>query len=174
MLKYEGINFPIALKDVSKFEKLNNLSINVCGIEKFKNKSKIVPIYLSVNKSDKSTIHLLRTKLDTDMQVDNKENYQPIYQFAWIRNLSRLVSEQVTNYNQQTCICDNCLNYFKLQTSFENHKSDRLSMNEVKMILPNKKNKMLSLKNYRYKVVPFAVYTDFECLLEPTGDESRV
>ena len=34
---------------------------------------------------------------------------------------------------------------------------------------------MLSFKNYRYKeAVPFAVYADFECLLEPTGDESRV
>ena len=43
------------------------------------------------------------------------------------------------------------------------------------MILPNKKNKMLSFKNYRYhEAVPFAVYADFECLLEPTGDESRV
>ena len=43
------------------------------------------------------------------------------------------------------------------------------------MILSNKNNKILSLKNYRYKeAVPFAVYAGFECLLEPTGDESRV
>ena len=36
------------------------------------------------------------------------------------------------------------------------------------MILPNKNNKMLSFKNYRYKeAVPFAVYANFECLLEP-------
>ena len=175
VLKYEGINFPIALKDVSKFEKLNNLSINVYGIEKSKKNCEIVPLYLSINKSDKSRIHLLMIKSDTGMQVDNEENYQPIYHFAWIRNLSRLLNAQVTTYNQHTWICDNCLNHFKLQTSFENHKSDCLTINGVKMILPNKNNKTLSFKNYRYKeAVPFAVYADFECLLEPTGDESRV
>ena len=175
VLNYEGIHFPIALKDVSKFEKLNNLSINVYGIEKSKKNCEIVPLYFSVNKFDKSRIHLLMIELDTGMQVDNVENYQPIYHFAWIRNLSRSLSAQVTNYDKRTWIFDNCLNHFKLQTSFENHKSDCLTVNEVKMILPNKKNKMLSFKNYRYKeAVPFAVYADFECLIEPTGDESRV
>ena len=59
VLKYEGINFPIALKDVAKFEKINNLSINVYGIEKSKKNSELVPLYLIVNKSDKSKIHLL-------------------------------------------------------------------------------------------------------------------
>ena len=75
VLKYEGINFPNALKDVSQFEKLNNLSINVYGIEKSKKNSKIVPLYLSVKKSDKSRIHLLMIESDTGMQVDNEENY---------------------------------------------------------------------------------------------------
>ena len=123
VLKYEGIHFPIALNDVSKFEKLDNLSINVYGIEKSQKNSEIVPLYLSANKSDKSIIHLLMVESDTCMQVDNVENYQPIYYFAWIRNLSRLVSAQVTNYDKQTWIFDNCLNHFYLQTSFENHKS---------------------------------------------------
>ena len=94
---------------------------------------------------------------------------------TWIRNLSRLLSAQVTNYDNHTWICDNCLNHFYLLTSFENHKSNCLTINEVKMILPNKNNKMLNFKNYRYKeAVLFAMYADFECLLEPTVDESRV
>ena len=108
VLKYKGINFPIALKDVSKFEKLNNLSINVYGIEKSKKNCEIVPLYLSVNKFHKLRNHLLMIDSDTGMQVDNEENYQPIYHFAWIRNLSRSLSAQVTNYNQHTWICDNC------------------------------------------------------------------
>ena len=74
VLKYEGINFPIALKDVSKFEKLNNLSINVYSIEKSKENCEIVPLYLGVNKSDKSRIHLLMIESDTGKQVDNEEN----------------------------------------------------------------------------------------------------
>ena len=82
VLKYEGINFPIALKDVSKFEKLNNLSINVYGTEKSKKNCEIVPLYLSVNKSDKLRIHFLMIESDIGMEVDNEENYQPIYHFA--------------------------------------------------------------------------------------------
>ena len=39
-LKYDGINFPINLHDISKFEKLNNLSVNVYGIESDENSRK--------------------------------------------------------------------------------------------------------------------------------------
>lgn len=172
VLKYDGIDFPIALKDISKFEKMNNLKINVYGVEKSGEKSEIVPLHLSKNKSDKSTIHLLMLESNIGMQVDNEENFQPIYHFAWIRNLSRLLSVQVTNYDKRTWFCDNCLSHFYLQRSYENHRLDCMSMNNVRMILPDEANKTLSFKNYRYKEsVPFVVYADFECLLEPTGND---
>ena len=35
ILSVSGIDFPIALKDISKFELLNDISINVYTIEKF-------------------------------------------------------------------------------------------------------------------------------------------
>ena len=45
-LKYEGINFPMRLIDIPKFEKMNGLSINVYSIEKVKQGiSEIVPLY---------------------------------------------------------------------------------------------------------------------------------
>lgn len=111
-------------------------------------------------------------KSDEEMEVDNEGNYQSIYHFAWIRNLSRLLSAQVTNYDKRTWFCDNCLGHFYLQSSYENHRHDCLSINKTKMVLPDEKNKMLGFKNYRYKeAVPFAVYADFECLLKPTGND---
>ncbi|CAD6227385.1 GSCOCG00006155001-RA-CDS, partial [Cotesia congregata] len=50
-LNYEGIQFPIKLNDVPKFEKMNDLSINVYGIDseftgKKSEKSTIIPLYL--------------------------------------------------------------------------------------------------------------------------------
>ena len=106
---------------------------------------------------------------DTGMQVDNEENFQPIHQFARIRNMSRLLNlpkftAQVTNYNQHTWISDNCLNHLKLQTLFENHKRDWLSINDVSMIIPKKKKILRSR----------TVYADFECMLGPIRNESRV
>ena len=68
-------------------------------VSKSKKKCEIVPLYLSANNSDKSKIHFLMIESDTGMQVNNEENYQPIYHFAWIRKLSRSVSAQVTNYS---------------------------------------------------------------------------
>ncbi|XP_043266555.1 uncharacterized protein [Venturia canescens] len=174
VLKYDGIHFPIALKDICKFEKMNNLTINVYGVDKCGKKSEIVPLYLSKIKSDKSTIHLLMIEGNIGMDVDEEDNFQPIYHFAWIRNLSRLLSSQVTNYNQSTWFCDKCLNHFKLQSSFENHKRDCVSINKTKMVLPTEENKILNFKNYRFKEdVPFVVYADLECLIESTGQSQK-
>nr|CAH7726767.1 unnamed protein product [Callosobruchus chinensis] len=43
ILKYDGIDFPISLKDIPKFEKINNLSINVFTLKK----KEVVPVCLS-------------------------------------------------------------------------------------------------------------------------------
>ena len=100
---------------------------------------------------------------DTGMQVDTEDNLQLIYHFACIQNLSRLLIARVTNYDKHTWFCNNCLNHFKLRISFENRQCDFMSINKVKMILPNKEKKMSSIKNYRHKeAVLFAVYADFE------------
>ncbi|XP_044578876.1 uncharacterized protein LOC123261350 [Cotesia glomerata] len=55
VLKYDGINFPIQIRDIAKFEKMNNLSINVYGLEsdfsseksdKKSDECVIIPVYL--------------------------------------------------------------------------------------------------------------------------------
>ncbi|XP_057338514.1 uncharacterized protein LOC130676378 [Microplitis mediator] len=56
LFNYKGIDFPITLKDIPKFEKLNNLKINVYGLESQFTKNEedgassvIAPLYLSTN-----------------------------------------------------------------------------------------------------------------------------
>ncbi|KYN30222.1 hypothetical protein ALC57_00316, partial [Trachymyrmex cornetzi] len=63
--------------------------------------------------------------------------------FAWIKNLSRLMSKQLNKHNGQKYICD---------------RND---------------NKWLNFNNYNRKErVPFVVYADLECILEKTdGDQ---
>ena len=90
-LNYEGIHFPINFHDIPKFEKLNNLSINVYGIECDENsrKEEIVPLYVNKFKSNKPKIHLLIIE-NTDYDFDEKDDQiNPMYHFAWIKNLSR-------------------------------------------------------------------------------------
>jgi len=66
----------MTLKDISKFERLNAMSINVYGIEN----KQVVPLRPTDNKKEK---HLYLQ----DSQNDN---------LAWIKNLSRLMSSQIS------------------------------------------------------------------------------
>ena len=68
---YDGISFPMKLRDIPKFEKLNNLRINVYAIvSKNPKKSIIALIFFSDNISDNETIHLLAVDISEN---DNKK-----------------------------------------------------------------------------------------------------
>lgn len=102
MLKYAGISFRIKIKDIPKFEELNNLSINVYTLEKIGKKHLVLPVYLSEKDFEKS-IHLLMINSTEDV-TDNEESMElddnvnivkhlrssTNYHFIWIKNLSRL------------------------------------------------------------------------------------
>ncbi|XP_036144602.1 uncharacterized protein LOC118646237 [Monomorium pharaonis] len=92
ILNFDDIEFPIALKDIEKFERLNDISVNVYGIEK----DKILPLQLSKDKKEKHA-NLLYVQ---DSGEDSMGH------FACIRNLSRLVSSQVSKHNGKVYICD--------------------------------------------------------------------
>lgn len=124
VLRYEGLEFPMKLKNVPKFEQMNELMINVYGIETHGNCSEIVPVYLSKQKSQQKTIHLLmiETDINSDKNNDNDDDdaedtqrLNPIHHFAYIKNLSRLISSQISRHNGKTWLCDRCLCHFKTE-----------------------------------------------------------
>ena len=147
-------------------------------IKNLKKTTEIVPFYLSQEKADLPTIHLLM--IENTFIEPNREDYigedeidisKPIYYFSWIKNLSWLISSQVTRNKHQILICDRCLCHFKLGKSFQCHRLTCQNINKCRMILPDHENKILKFKNYQYKEkVPFVVYADIECLLEPVVD----
>ncbi|XP_053597646.1 uncharacterized protein LOC106693382 [Microplitis demolitor] len=118
VLEYTGIKFPMTLKQIPQFERLNDLTINVY-------------------------------------------------------DLSRLVKSQISASKSKLFFCDRCLNHFKLEKSFEDHKKDCFALNKVHMMFPTEENKILKFKNYQYKdFVPFVVYADLECTLEPQKNDN--
>jgi len=70
----------MTLNQIKKLENLNNISINLYNI---KNKKEIIPLRLTEKKMDKH-VNLL--------YVQNDDEVRP---FAWIKDLSRLVSSQL-------------------------------------------------------------------------------
>ncbi|XP_046750593.1 DNA polymerase-like [Diprion similis] len=62
-----------------------------------------------------------------------------------------------------------CLSHFQSVGCLLKHNVDCLNLNKTKVILPTEEDKILKLKNFKYKeTVLFCVYADLECLLQPT------
>ena len=94
VLNLKDIEFPMTLQQIKKFENANDFAINVYTVER-QNKLTILPIRLADRKRDKH-VNLLYMEDD-----DNS-----IGHFACIKNLSRLVSMQVSKHKCGKYICD--------------------------------------------------------------------
>ena len=150
---WSGIEFPVSLKQIDKFEKQNPYAINVYRYEGDK-------VYtLRISKKQGHVINLI-------LLSNDETNH-----YCWIKNMSRLLSSQVNNYQHKRIFYYRCLNSFQSETSLERH-TEYCSKNEaIKIEIPpidkdgNPSN--ICFKNYNRKMrVPFVVYADFESFTE--------
>ena len=168
-LNFKGIDFPVDPRNVSKFEKQNDVSVNVYYLKKKGKMFNVLPRHLTSDKKEKHVKLLLiennyvededESTPDDDVNIDFKFHY------VWIKNLSRLVSQQLSPRNHKTFICDRCLHYFWTEEKLMKHVIDCEKMNNCKITLPTKKNNTLEFTNFGFKNrVPFVIYADFECI----------
>ena len=181
---FSGIDYPVSLKQIPIFEAKNNISINVYGIEKMfldgEQRYQIVgPLHYSKHKRNHHINLLL---------VDDSEGN---YHYCYIRNMSRLISKQLSAHNGAINFCDGCLQSFQTPEKLRNHSEN--DCNHVSVILPKTDFRLdklgkrvpkniLKFENYKNKLrCPYVVYADFECLLRklenvetPTSDTFTV
>ncbi|XP_071580493.1 uncharacterized protein, partial [Temnothorax nylanderi] len=163
VLNVRDIEFPMTLSQIKKFERLNNISVNVYTIEGQKT-STVLPIRLTDRTSDKH-VNLLYVQDPRDNNVGH---------FAWIKHLSRLVSSQINKHRHTKYICDRCLHYFSLSDKLQSYTVDCREVNKCAIRLPSEDNKWLSFKNHgRKERLPFVVYADLECVLQKTQPETE-
>ena len=87
--------------------------------------------------------------------------------YCLVKDISRLLSSQVSNHNGEHHFCLRCLNPFWCQESSNKHQEYCGNYEAVKIQMP-KKGTMLKFKNYhRSEKVPFVFYADFECFIKP-------
>ncbi|XP_043467547.1 uncharacterized protein LOC122501849 [Leptopilina heterotoma] len=174
-LDFTGIEFPVALKDISKFEAHNNISVNVYGLVKKDEKFTVAPLHLSTQKQVMH-VNLLRIEdhyIDENLDVEEEEDQVAIisfnYHYVWIKDLSKLVSNQLSKHNGKKYICDRCLHYFKKEVKLTEHEKICRKMCETRIVLPEPRKNIVELKNYSNKErVPFIIYADCESLLIPS------
>ena len=153
-LNMEGIEYPVSLKDIKRFEKQNpDISVSVLGYSK---DEKIYPLRISKKENKrKHNIVLLLIK-----DGDNSH-------YCLAKNLSALLSSQVNKHKSKLYFCLNCLNGFDTMEKLEKHKEYCDEEESIKINMP-KPDTFIKFKNYLYSErAPFAIYADFESILKP-------
>ena len=153
-LNTKGISFPMKLKDITKFEKLNQ---EIPGIYVFSvNESKVFYPLRMAERDCLNTIDLFLYEEDG------------VSHYTLIKNFNRLIKSQKTkSLNGKIFICKRCFTHFTKEELLEKH-ALYCSNNETVSVKMPEEGTMLYFKNYEKQLpVPFVVYADFECLTKP-------
>ena len=149
---WTGIEFPVSLKQIDKFENQNNYAINVFGYER-------VVYPLRISKKKEQVINLLL--------IANEETNH----FCWIKNMSRLLSSGINNHQHKRYFCYRCLNSFHSEKSLNKHTEYCQNNEAVKIEMPMIKDdeekflgpEYIYFKNhYKKQRVPFVVYAVYK------------
>ena len=146
MINMEGIDYPVKIKDIPKFEKQNEqLSINVFALENSKDVNSLYPLYIS-NYKDRKIIDLLY------LEKDGNTHY------CLIKDIGTLL----TKTKHKGYVCRNCMTILSTNQALENHQEKCLNNKFCKTIMPKLETKIKFTK-YEYKSrLPVVIYCDFE------------
>ena len=139
-----GLEFPMKIKDIPKFENLNNLNVNVFELTG----AVLTPIHINKNYLQSQIVLLLF------------ENH-----YCLITKLHCLLNKD----SHMKWACRRCLTAFSSEDILNQH-IDRCQKQQPTNITFSWKDH-LKFEDYHMKVpVPIRVYADFECINQPTDD----
>ena len=153
-LNTKGITFPMKLKDITKFEKLNP---EIPGINVFSEDDRMSIYPLRMAERDcKNTIDLFLHEEDG------------VSHYSLIKNFHRLIKSQKTKSKDgEIFICKKCFTHYTKEELLEKH-IKYCSNNQTVAVKMPEPDTMLHVKNYYKKLpIPFVVYADFECFTKP-------
>ena len=152
-LNMKGIEYPVSLRDIDKFEKQNpNISITVLG---YNEKDKVYPLRSSKYTGCEHDIVLLL--------IRNEENSH----YCLVNNLSALLGSQLSKKEHNRHFCLQCLNSFSCGKSLTEHKEYCYAHKCVRIKMPEKGSQLFFKHFFKGQWVPFIIYADMESLLTP-------
>ena len=162
IVNYDGIEFPVTIKDYNKIEKMNSININVFCYEEHQ----FFLIYISKEKFKDHMELLLITE-------GRKKHY------VLIKDFNKLLYNQ-TKHESRKHFCMYCLQCFSSERVLNKHLENCIQLNGTQAVkMPTKDNSVLKFNNYhKQQPVPFVIYADFEALLQkvergqPDSDKS--
>ena len=153
-LNTKGITFPMKLKDITKFEKLNPElpGINVFSVNE---NNKFYPLRMA----EKDCINTIDLFLYEEDGVSH---------YSLIKNFNRLIKSQKTSSkNGKIFICKKCFTHYTKEELLKKHIL-YCSNNETVSVKMPLSGSILHFKNHHKQIpIPFVAYADFECFTKP-------
>ena len=153
---WSGLEFPVSLKQIKKFEGNNNISVNILGLE-----GKDIHILR------KGRTHNNNREINLLMISENG-----VHHYTAIKSLSRLLRSSNTKHHGKQYFCQNCSHPFSLETSRDKHKEYCENNEAVRVEMPKNGTVEFVDGQAQYKV-PFVMYYDLESLLPPIPSGSK-
>ena len=166
-LNMSGIKYPADIKDISKFEHQNNISVSVYGYED----KKIFPLHNCTMTAARHHVNLLY------ITADKTSHY------VLVKDLSRLVLRQYNSDNNKRYFCQYCLHGSISEEILKNHLGRYKLHAAQRMKLPEADDKKgrdkVKFTKTEYQLrLPFVIYTDWKSVLrkqdsfEPSSSKS--
>ena len=147
---WSGLEFPVSIKDIGKFETRNNISVNVFAVE-----GRDIYIHRKGQRMMGREINLLMVSEDG------------INHHTEIKSLSRLLKSSNPKHKCKQHFCMNCLQGFVQEPSRDQHQVYCENNGSVRVEIP-KQGSTVEFKDGQNQFrVPFIMYADFESILEP-------
>ena len=145
---WSGLEFPVSIKDIGKFETNNNISDNILAVE-----GKDIYIHRKGRRMGRE-IKLLMVSEDG------------INHYMAIKSLSKLLKSSSTKHKCKQHFCMNCLQGFTQESSRDQHQV-YCKDNESVRVEMSKQGSTVEFKDGQNQFrVPFIMYADFESILE--------
>ncbi len=162
-LNWDGITFPVKVKDIHIWEKNNDKLVNIFGYDE-----------------DTQKIYIVRMSdgcFSTTLE-ENKDKFISLFlhddnHYCVVKSLGRLIGSQLSKKKNKKHFCLNCMNGFGTEKVLTSHQEFCLNRKLQTEVFPNP-GETTKFKNYeRLHDIPFTVYADFECFVKPLETEDK-
>ena len=160
---WNGINFPVSTKDISKFKLRNRISVNLLALNGKKP-------YICRKGGDYDRVVNLMIIEDENK---NARSAGAAQHYVAIKLLGRLLSKQNSKHKESQHFCNNCLQGFTDMKSRDDHYAYCRSNESIRIEMPTR-NPIVKCSSGQHQFkVPFIMYADFESILEPIQGASN-
>ena len=147
---WSGLKFPVSIKDIGKFNNINNVSGNVLVVEE-------EDIYIC-RKSN------YRRKKEINLMLISEDDR---WHYTAIKSLSRLLASKNSKHHGEQYFCTNCLQGFILESSRDRHYGYCNDNETVRVEMPKKGSTIEFYDGQNQFKVPSMMCVGFEAILNP-------